>query len=326
MKTQTSKNILDFVEKQGQVTAKLIIEHVGLTPPAVFKHLTRLVSDGTLQKQGTPPKVFYSLADVARHTQKEYTFQPATERLINERFLKISPDGLLQTGTSAFINWCLARQLNPIKASEEYATSVKKFDVYKKEHLIDGLYKIIHSLPDVFLDQLYYLDFYTMERFGKTKLGELILYAKQSQSKTLIKHVATDVHPDILNVIKRFNIDAVGFVPPTVKRELQFMKELERLLHLPLPTIKITKIRTPIIVPQKTLSKLEERIENARRSMVVEEQNAYKNILLIDDAVGSGATINEIARQIRSKKLCTGKITGLALTGSFSGFEIIHEV
>ncbi|MDP3793717.1 MAG: hypothetical protein Q8R07_03110, partial [Candidatus Uhrbacteria bacterium] len=85
-------------------------------------------------------------------------------------------------------------------------------------------------------------------------------------------------------------------------------------------------IRTPIMVPQKTHAKLEERIENAQQSLVVEERNIYRNILLIDDAVGSGATMNEVAGQIRAKKLCTGKIIGLALTGSFSGFEIIQEV
>ena len=97
-------------------------------------------------------------------------------------------------------------------------------------------------------------------------------------------------------------------------------------MHLPVPSIKITKIRTAIVVPQKTLSKLEDRIENARQSIVVEEEKIYHNILLIDDAVGSGATINEVARQIRSKKLCTGEIIGLAVAGSFNGFEIIHEV
>ncbi len=324
MKTGTRQNIIDFVTRQNQVTAKLIIEHVGLTPAAVFRHLAKLVSDGILMKRGTPPKVFYSVAS-AVPVQDNDVFAPQTERIINERFLKITPDGALQTGTQAFARWCLARKLDPVKTSTDYVASIKKFDAYRKNGLIDGMFKVQHTLPSVYLDQLYYLDFYAIERFGKTKLGELILYAKQSQNRGLIKIVAMDVHDQILAAIKDFQIDAVGFVPPTVKRDVQFMKELERLLQLSSPTIQITKIRTPISVPQKTLSKLEERIENAKQSLVVEERKVYKNILLIDDAVGSGATINEVAGQIRSKKLCTGKIIGLALTGSFSGFEVIHE-
>ncbi len=325
MRTDTKDQILAFVAEQKQVKAKLIIEKVELTPSAVFRHLSKLVREGVLEKQGTPPKVFYSLAE-APAVQEDYAFPAKEEHLMNERFLKIPANGVLQTGTNAFINWCLARKLDPIKTSREYLASVERFDAYKKEGLIDGLYKISHSLPFVALDQLYYLDFYSIERFGKTKLGELLLYAKQSQNLGLMKRIVGDVEGRITEVIKRFQIDAVGFIPPTVKRNVQLMRELERLLHLPLPIVKITKIRTPIMVPQKTLSKLEERLENARQSFVVEEQNMYRNILLIDDAIGSGATMNEIAEQIRSKKLCTGKIVGLALTGSFSGFEVIHEV
>ena len=49
-------------------------------------------------------------------------------------------------------------------------------------------------------------------------------------------------------------------------------------------------------------------------------------MLLIDDAVGSGATLNETAKQIRNKKLASGKIIGLAITGSFKGFDVISEV
>jgi predicted amidophosphoribosyltransferase len=52
----------------------------------------------------------------------------------------------------------------------------------------------------------------------------------------------------------------------------------------------------------------------------------YNNILLIDDAVGSGATLNETARQIKNRNLCTGHIVGLAITGSFRGFDVISEV
>ena len=59
---------------------------------------------------------------------------------------------------------------------------------------------------------------------------------------------------------------------------------------------------------------------------MVEENSVFKNILIIDDAVGSGATLNEVAKKIRDKGLCRGNIIGLALTGSFKGFDIISEV
>ena len=104
------------------------------------------------------------------------------------------------------------------------------------------------------------------------------------------------------------------------------MRVLERSLNLNLKNINLEKIKNKFIVPQKTLFKLEDRIENARETIIVDGNNKHKNILLIDDAVGSGATLNETALQIRKKKICTGKIYGLAIVGSFKGFDVISEV
>ncbi len=71
---------------------------------------------------------------------------------------------------------------------------------------------------------------------------------------------------------------------------------------------------------------LEDRIENARKTIIVEAAALHKNILLVDDAVGSGATLNETAGQLRAKGMVKGKIIGLAITGSFKGFDVISEV
>lgn len=325
MKTQTREKIIAFVERGSSVTPKAIIEHLGLVPTAIYRQLSTLVRDGVLQKSGTPPKVFYSLVRSSPQ-QKTYIFEPSVEQLINERFVKVSALGVVQVGIQAFVPWCLARKLDPVKTSVEYGESLARFDAYKRGDVIDATKKMQTTFPNTALNSVFYRDFYTIERFGKTKLGELMLYAKQSQNISLIKTIVADVASPIADLITRFDIDAVGFVPPTVKRTVQFIKEFERLLALHIPSIKITKIRTPIMVPQKTLSKLEERVENAQRSIVVEETKIYKNILLIDDAIGSGATINEVASQVRAKGLCTGKIIGLALVGSANGFEVIHEV
>lgn len=321
----TSQRILDFLTKNELVRPKALIEHLRLTPAAVFRQLATLSERSLIRKQGKPPRVFYSLVR-SSPIRKTYALPKTIEQLITERFLKVGPDGTLLEGIAAFIPWCLARGLDPVRAATDYASVIHKVDVHKKDGLINATRKLTRAFPQAYLDALYYLDFYSVERFGKTRLGELILYAKQSQDADLIRTVVADVRPRLLQAIKRLKIDAIGFIPPTVRRTVQFMKELEKQLKLGLPTLTITKIKTPIIVPQKTLSKLEERIENARQSIVVEETRAYRNILLIDDAVGSGATIHEIARQIRQRKLCKGRLIGLGLAGSFNGFEVINEV
>lgn len=325
MKTDTEQKILDFIAKNQRVTAKQIIENIGFSAPAIFRQLAKLIKQNRIAKQGKPPKVFYYIQEQV-DTEDEYMIVSPIFNIISRNFLKISPDGVMQSGISAFKKWCRARGLNPGRAALDYETIIKKYDSFKRNGLIDGLQKLKKTFPIVYLDEIYYLDFYSLERFGKTKLGELVLYAKQSQSRELVELIANDIKPKILELIKNRSIDAIGFVPPTVKRQLQFMKELERLLNFSLPIIKITKIKTPIIVPQKTLNKLDERVQNAHNSIIVEEDRKFTNVLLIDDAIGSGATINEVAHQIREKNLSSGKLIGLAITGSFSGFDVIQEV
>ncbi len=134
------------------------------------------------------------------------------------------------------------------------------------------------------------------------------------------------VEPRIKKIVEHEQITAIGFIPPTLPRARQFQKELATLLRLPLPTLPLLKSSTTIPVPQKSLSRLEDRVENARQTIFIGSSQSYKHILLIDDAVGSGATLNETARKIKEKKLCTGKVIGLALTGSFKGFDVINEV
>src|SRR5690606_34497845 len=122
--------------------------------------------------------------------------------------------------------------------------------------------------------------------------------------------------------IEKHKIGAIGFIPPTIKREVQLMKFLKNGLNLNTPAIDIQKISGIIPVPQKSLNKIEERINNADSTFVLPENKKYNKVLLIDDAVGSGATMNQIAKKIKEKG--TAKtIVGLAVVGSFKGFDVI---
>ncbi|MEI7621078.1 MAG: hypothetical protein WCJ51_00925, partial [Candidatus Moraniibacteriota bacterium] len=224
-----------------------------------------------------------------------------------------------------FEYWCEKTKQVPQKTAPQYVETLQKYNAFKKNGLIDGMRKFKTTFDKVGLDKVFYLDFYSLERFGKTKLGQLLLYAKQSQNKKLMRELAVTIKPKIDELLEKYAIDGIGFIPPTVKRQVQFMKELEKNLHENVSRVSIVKVKTEIIVPQKTLNKLADRIENAKKTLVVDEQRVFKNILLIDDAVGSGATLNETALQIKQKKLAK-KVIGLSITGSFKGFEVISEV
>jgi phosphoribosylpyrophosphate synthetase len=321
---QTKLKIIDFIKSKEQSTADDIASFFDISRQIVHRHLTDLVKKNIIYKIGKPPKVFYLITPDKKEAGT-FIIEPSLKKLIDENFLVITPAGEREEGFRGFVYWCDKQKLPVEKTAIEYEKTFKKYLPYKKDGLIDGMYKIKHTFDRVFVDKVFYIDFYSIERFGKTKLGQLLLYAKQSQNKTLIIELVERIKPQILALREKFEIDAVGFIPPTVKRETQLMKELERQLSLPIPVINLVKVKTPVAVPQKTLNKLEDRILNAKSTIVVDDTKKYKTILLIDDALGSGATFNETAQKIKSHKLAE-TIIALAITGSFSGFEVISEV
>lgn len=321
---KSSQTILNFLKKNRQATGQEITEHLEITDRAVRKQLSSLLKKGLVSKKGRPPVVYYQLNETSKKQASILTKKVIN--IINKNYLYISPSGEKLLGFTGFSLWCQKQNLPLEKTAQEYVEMFNKFSKYKRGGLINGIVKLKKTYPKVFLDALYYLDFYSIDRFGKTKLGQLLLYAKQSQQISLMSELIKDIAPAIEKLVKSKKIESIGFIPPTVKRQVQFMSILQKKLNLRLRPVAIKKIKTDVPVPQKSLNKLADRIENASHSIVVSDNAHHNNILLIDDAVGSGATLNETAKQIKQKGICDGKIIGLAITGSFKGFDVISEV
>lgn len=102
------------------------------------------------------------------------------------------------------------------------------------------------------------------------------------------------------------------------------MKYQQQHLNISLPVINIKKVSGLIPVPQKSLNKVEERISNAQKTFSVSDTRKFKTVALIDNAVGSGATLNEIAKKMKDKKVAE-KIIGIAVIGSLKGFDVITD-
>lgn len=115
--------------------------------------------------------------------------------------------------------------------------------------------KITKGYDNIWLDQIFYLDFYAIERFGKTRLGTLLHYAKQGQNRFLMSIMMQEISEQIRTFVKIQKADAVGFVPPTIRREVQITKYIQTSLKISLPVIDIKKLSGIIPVPQKSLSK-----------------------------------------------------------------------
>jgi hypothetical protein len=307
-------------ELQGQISASRQMLH---------RVLSRMLEEGYLQKLGRAPKVFYRLNRApATAMEDELILKEDELAFLKEHFLQVSERGEKLEGAEAMKAWCRRQKLPPEKTAHEFITTRKKYlNYFLPDGLIEGTDKLLGTkgFDAIAVDRMFYCDFYAIERFGKTRLGTLLHYAKQGQNMQLMQEVIAGTREKITTLIAKERIEAVGYIPPTIKRHLQLMAALQKGFNLPLPHLNLVKVTGAIPVPQKALNKIEDRIDNARASIVVKETRQFKNILLIDDAVGSGATINETAAKLKQKGIAQ-KVIGLAIVGSFKGFDVIQEV
>jgi hypothetical protein len=324
------KNKLQLLfEDKKELSVDEIVSELIVSKQYVHRILNQFVESNKIERIGLPPKTIYKLKIVSK--KKEVITENISsekQQFLQENFIVITEIGQLLYGFEAFQNWCDKRKLPVVKTIDEFIITKDKYNQYiDKNGLISGLEKLqsTKGYDKIFIDELLYLDFYAIERFGKTRLGTILHYAKQGQNKMLMKILIDEIKDKVQTIISVYNIDAIAYVPPTIKRETQIMKVLANGLKINLPSIEIQKIGGIIPVPQKSLNKLEERINNAENTFVVKGKVSYKNILLIDDAVGSGSTLNQIAGKIKNKKLAE-KIIGLAIVGSFKGFDVITDV
>lgn len=323
MTTDTRVKILGYIKTNGQARVRDLVDHLGIGNVAVHRQLKSLVESGQLVKAGTAPKVYYLLANKPPKDLEH-------DANLNN-FAYVDPVGNFLTGLPAFMVW--AKNVNK---EEQIGSLLPRYisdrkqtnNLFTKEGWIEATDNLSRTFgSDMQLDGVFYLDFYSLPTFGKTKLGHMMLYAKQSENKELISQIAIEAKEKIQKLTSKLKINAVGFIPHSILRKVQFLKEFSKNLNLSLPEIELNKAYSGAIrVAQKTLGRLEERISNARGTIFIHKNGPkYKNVLLIDDATGSGATLNETARKLKEAGLAK-KVYGFVVVGSIKGFEVIREV
>ncbi len=326
---KTRDTVITLFNEVNELSVKEIVSKTSFSKQMVHLVLNKLVEDRFIEKLGLPPKTIYRLIKIKIEPfADEINFSKNQTDFLDKAMIVVTETGNLLNGKEAFIYWCKQRK-DPIeKTLTEFVLTKQKYEqYYEPSGIINGTAKLksTEGYDEIWVNELYYLDFYAIERFGKTKLGTLLHYAKQGQNKFLMNLMMLEITERIKTFLKALNADAIGFVPPTIRREVQIMKFIQTRLNISLPVIDIKKINGLIPIPQKSLSKLNERIKNAENSFAITEQRIFNHIVLIDDAVGSGSTLNQIAGKIKNKGLAN-KITGLAIVGSFKGFDVVTDV
>jgi phosphoribosylpyrophosphate synthetase len=315
----TKQKIQTIILKEKQVRAKDLREKLGVSQVLIHRHLKALVEEGIIQKVGSVPRVFY----IPKKTN--FMKKLLYSEIIEENFLEILPNGQFLYGTEGFLYWCNQRKLTISDQVKAYGKIFREQNSRKNHGLIDATAKITQAFSQNFLEKIWYLDFYSWEILGRTKLGKLILYAKQNSDQTLMKQIAREIKSPLKNLIARGKFTEIGLIPHSVPRKKDFLKTTLDFLDLhPKPKKYFAKIFIEYPVAQKTLKSKSDREKNANETLFLQKNQIPRKVLLIDDACGSGATLNIAAQKIKKTSPKT-KIYALAFVGSLKGFEVIQE-
>lgn len=326
MKTKTLENIISYISENGpQRPADLAVEFK-ISPQALHAQLRKAIGNKTLQRIGQPPHTRYGVVFKQIQLPK---LKADLERGLEQGFSYLAPSGAMLFGREAFDSWVLAKGLIKDYVNLAKAYGDQRAAIYSsiRQYPIDTLPRVKSILPDCQLDSAVISDFYAIPQFGKTTLGNLIHAVKTAFNQRLFEQVVSLIEIEITAVVKQHRIEAVLFVPHSIPRKRQFLPELRQRLKLSLPEIQVEKIFVDgIPVAQKSLSKISERIDNAANTLFLRSSNkSYNNVLIIDDAIGSGGTVNEIARKLKQRskvKHCHA----YAVVGSYKGFDVISAV
>ena len=142
-------------------------------------------------------------------------------------------------------------------------------------------------------DNFYYIFIYEKE------IRQIISDYKLRNRKDLARDIAFLIKKPILQLIEREKIDIIIPVPISEEREIERgFNQIETLLeYLDIKYKKIERIKnTKHMYTLKDNKKREKNVQSAFKNNLNLEN---KNVLIVDDIVTSGATINSISEELR---------------------------
>ena len=305
------EQILRLLEQKRD--PKELAEVLQVTRQTVHRYLTILMKEELIEKFGTGSRVYY----IKRKPNVLATF------------MFLTSVGELLEGEEAFIEWSKKnfKHLPHAEKERRYIERMRALEEKKKNgffSLIGKLDKIKELGEALHLSSLKSISLFALEDFGKTQFSYILESVKKTQNKERCVQLVKQTLPLIAQYTKQVEADAVAFVPHTLPRKVQLMDEMKKewVRQYDLPVIEIRKIRGPEIREQKTIRDIRERIENAEKTFRAMHGPSYAKVVLVDDFVGSGATLNQIAKELKEIRGAK-EVFGITIVGEERGFSVV---
>lgn len=326
MKESTWQPILDLIREKEPVRTVEIVRASGLSEVRVHAVLKYLLEHHYITKSGAAPVVYYEITH--QGSLNDVGLSNNQKQLLDDEYLFIDASGKRFDGVAWFLKRCEKVKVDPQKKAADLADLLQYVSAQKNGCGVLSAYQSFEKkVSDPQLDELFFMEVYQLLEFGKSKLASIAYYAKQMQSTALMKEIIRLTAKKIKCLQRSYTFDAVCYVPRSLPREKQLMTSLRYGRDIKLPHVTLTKAIRDVVVPQKSLKTTQERIRNASETLLVPEGAwSYNHLLLIDDFVGSGWTMNESARKLKANGVAK-KITWLALVGNIDmSYDVIREI
>ncbi|PIE85353.1 hypothetical protein CSA08_02135 [Candidatus Gracilibacteria bacterium] len=329
------KKISNLFEQIEVLGVTEISNKLGISRVIVHKVLKQLLVENKVKKVGKASHTRYkSLIFDGEKKIKEVSnteiIDFKTKKFFDENFYKFDSDGKVLKGFSGFEYWVKDRNFDLNKSIVKFRSIFNYIEGLEDKYgLLDSTEIFNNKFEKNYMNKVFYAGEYSFMEFGRSKLAEITFYAKQSQDKKLINESIDEIFYKLECIIKTQNIDCIAITPWSIDRKNQLLGVLKnRLSIFNLDFLNIIKYYPDNIpIPQKSIKSKSGRIKNAKNTIFVHDENTknYSNILLIDDFVGSGATLNITAQKI---KQAGGKnIIGFSFVGSMDlSYEVINEI
>ena len=309
---KTREQLLRLLEQKRDPAT--LSEELHITRQTVHRHLAILMKEELIEKFGTGPSVYY----IKRKPSVLATF------------MFLTPVGELLEGEKAFVEWSKRnlKHLSYAEKKELYKQRVEALEEKKEYGLfsLTGKLRALEKVGEVLhLSSLESITLFSLEDFGRTRLSHLLESTKKTQNKERCAQLIKETLPQIAQYVKQVEADAVAFVPFTLPRKVQLMDEMKKewVQKYDLPVIEIRKISCSEIREQKHISTIKGRIENAEKTFQVMAGPSYAKVVLVDDFVGSGATLNQIAKEIKGIR-GVEEVLGITIVGEEKGFSVVR--
>lgn len=329
------KQVIDLFNWNQELGASEISELLWKSRTIVHKYLKELVIQWKLVKVWIWSRVKYKKTIIVttykdKNNNFDFDVSFQDKKLLDDIFLKFSPEWKILKWLDWIINWCNYRDLKINDKIKLYIDTYRHILTLEDNCWLISAKKIFwKDFKKVYIDEIFYADQYNWMEFGRWKLAELTFYWKSSQNKKLINEAIDEIIYKLECKIKKEKYDSIAIVPWSIDRKNQLLKILKnRLKNIDLPFINIIKYYPNwIAIPQKSLKSREQRIQNAKNTIFIDDNNIkkYNKVFLIDDFVWSWSTLNETAKKL--KEYWVNKVDWFAFVWNLNlKYEVINEM